>query len=121
EDVQGAIVRCAVARLSLIPGGPAPISPSELLNDPAFGEMLSVLYTQFDHVVIDSPPVLRVDDARIMAATCDSTVLVTRAGVTSQANLRQSIDRLADVGAFLAGVLLNAADRGSSYGRYGRY
>ena len=78
ESPQTAIVRCAVARLGLMPAGPAPMSPSELLNDPAFGLMLQELYKQYDHVVIDSPPIMRVDDARIMAATCDCTVLVTR-------------------------------------------
>ena len=81
--------------------------------------MLVALYKQYDHVVIDSPPVMRVDDARIMAATCDATVLVTRADRTSHSNLRASVDRLADVGAFLAGVVLNATQGGSRYGRYG--
>ena len=119
EAATSAIVRCTVARLGLLPSGPAPMSASELLNDPIFAEMLQELYKQYDHVVIDSPPVMRVDDARIMAATCDCTVLVTRADKTSASILRQSVDRLADVGAFIAGVVLNASAAGSRYGRYG--
>ncbi len=119
EPTKGAIIRSTIARLSLITGGPPPMSPSELLNDPKFNEMLLELYKQYDHVVIDSPPVMRVDDARIMAATCDCTILVTRAEKTSHSSLRASVDRLADVGAFMAGVVLNASAGGSRYGRYG--
>ena len=121
EPVHTAVIKCSVARLGLLPGGPTPMAPSELLNDPAFGEMLQEVYRQYDHVVIDSPPVLRVDDARIMAATCDCTLLVARAEKTSHGNLREAASRLADVGAFVAGVVLNASQGGSQYGRYGRY
>jgi Mrp family chromosome partitioning ATPase len=102
-----------------MPSGPAPESASELLNDPAFPEMLSKLYNHYDHVVIDSPPILPVDDARIMAALCDCTVLVARAEKTSKSILRQSADRLVDVGAFIAGVVLNGGQGGTRYGRYG--
>jgi capsular exopolysaccharide synthesis family protein len=119
EDPDCAIVRCSVARLGLMPSGPAPESASELLNDPAFPEMLSKLYNHYDHVVIDSPPILPVDDARIMAALCDCTVLVARAEKTSKSILRQSADRLVDVGAFIAGVVLNGGQGGTRYGRYG--
>jgi capsular exopolysaccharide synthesis family protein len=121
EPLETAVIKCSVTRLGLMPGGPAPMAPSELLNDPAFGEILQEAYRQYDHVVIDSPPVMRVDDARIMAATCDCTVLVARAEKTSQGHLRHSVDRLSDVGALLAGIVLNASQAGSRYGRYGRY
>jgi capsular exopolysaccharide synthesis family protein len=120
EDPDVAVVRCSVARLGLMPAGPAPAeSAGEILNDPAFPEMLSKLYNHYDHVVIDSPPVLPVDDARIMAALCDCTVLVARAEKTSKSILRQSADRLTDVGAFIAGVVLNGAQGAARYGRYG--
>src|SRR5256885_14804781 len=78
--------------------------------------MLSKLYNHYDHVVIDSPPILPVDDARIMAALCDCTVLVARAEKTSKSILRQSADRLVDVGAVIAGVGLNGGARGGPDG-----
>jgi capsular exopolysaccharide synthesis family protein len=122
RELQASLIRpCKTTRLSLLTGGPAPMSPSELLNDPCFGELLAEFYKSYDHVVIDSPPVTRVDDARVMAATCDCTILVGRAEKTSHSLLKMSVDRLMDVGAFIGGVVLNAAQAGSRYGRYGRY
>jgi len=119
ETPTNAIQTCSVTRLGLMPCGPAPSAASELLNDAAFAEMLQDLYKQYDHVVIDSPPVMRVDDARIMGATCDCTVLVARADKTSHGILRQAVDRLADVGTFIAGIVVNASQAGTRYGRYG--
>ena len=113
------VQRTNIARLSLLPAGPAPVNPCELLNHPTLGEMLRELYQQYDHVVIDSPPVTRVDDARILAAMCDCTILVARAEKTSQAALRASVDRLADVGAVIIGAILNGAQGTERYGRYG--
>jgi polysaccharide biosynthesis transport protein len=114
-----AIQATGVKNLDLFTAGPIRENPSELLNHPALSEMLSALYEQYDHVVIDSPPVMPVDDARILAATCDCTILVARAQKTSQATLKASVDRLADVGAFVAGAVLNAAQGSDRYGRYG--
>src|SRR5581483_5696286 len=84
EMVDRAIRRTTVEGLHVIPAGPSVSSPSELLNSAALGEILDDLTKQYDHVVIDTPPVLRVDDARIVAATCDSTVLVLRSDKMSR-------------------------------------
>jgi capsular exopolysaccharide synthesis family protein len=107
EMVDRAIRRTTVEGLHVIPAGPSVSSPSELLNSAALGEILDDLAKQYDHVVIDTPPVLRVDDARIVAASCDSTVLVLRADKSNRKLAEESRDRLSAVGARLLGVVLN--------------
>ena len=86
EVVDRAIKRTTIEGLHVMPAGPSVQSPSELLNSSAMAEMLDVLVRQYDHIVIDTPPVSKVDDARIVAASCDATLLVVRA---DKVNLRK--------------------------------
>jgi len=84
--------------------------------------LLRDLSSQYDQVVVDSPPVAPVTDARILAAACDSTVLVIRADKTSRRVAEHARDALASVGAAVLGVVVNDAPRGRSAGsNYGHY
>ena len=118
EIVDRAIRRTTVEGLHVMPAGPSVGNPSELLNSPALGEILDEMAKQYDHVVIDTPPVLRVDDARIVAASCDATVLVLRADRSNRKLAEESRDRLAAVGARILGVVLNDIT-GSGGGGFG--
>ena len=73
-------------------------------------EMLSGLRTSFDHIIVDTPPVLNVTDAVLLSALADSTLLVIRSGMTGKAALRRVHEVLSHVGARIMGVVLNAAD-----------
>jgi len=77
------------------------------LNSPALGEILDGLAKTYDHVVIDTPPVSRVDDGRIVAASSDATPLVLRADKSNRKLAEESRDRLLAVGARILGVVLN--------------
>jgi len=90
-----------------MPAGPPVTNPSELLNSPALTEILDGLTKTYDHVVIDTPPVGRVDDARIVAASSDATVIVLRADKSNRKLAEESRDRLLAVGARILGVVLN--------------
>src|SRR4029077_15296816 len=79
EIVDRAIRRTTVEGLHVMPAGPSVRNPSELLNSVVLSEILDGLTKTYDHVVVDTPPVARVDDARIVAASCDATVVVLRA------------------------------------------
>lgn len=89
-------------------------------------EVMRGLESQFDHIIIDTPPVLSVTDAALISALADSTLLVIRAGMTSRAALRRVHDVLSHVDARIMGVVLNAADftepdmyyYGNRYGSY---
>jgi capsular exopolysaccharide synthesis family protein len=115
-----------VPNLRFLPGGPVALNPSEMLASPRMRELIQRFEPDFDHIIIDTPPVLSVTDAALLSALADSTLLVIRAGVTSRAALRRAHDVLAHVDARIMGVILNAADfnepdrysYGSYYGKY---
>jgi succinoglycan biosynthesis transport protein ExoP len=103
--------------LELLPAGPIAHNPAEMLNSPAFSELLDTLYDRYDHVVIDSAPVVGLADSRIIAASCDATVLVLRASVSTRRNTALAHGGLNSVGAQLVGIVVNDAEDGlqSSY------
>jgi capsular exopolysaccharide synthesis family protein len=108
--------------LSLLPCGPIPTYPAELLNSEAFLGLLQKLEERFDLVVIDSTPVMSVTDACIVAAVSDVTVLVLRADSSKRRSSIQSRDLLQAVGAKILGVVVNNAPTNSSqYGYAYRY
>jgi capsular exopolysaccharide synthesis family protein len=115
-----------IENLDLLPAGVAARNPSELLNNQKFIELIESLAEKYDQVVIDSPPLLAVTDARIVAASTDATLLVLRAGKSNRKLSELSVDGLMSVGANLLGAVVNDIRRRSyksygSYGTYGRY
>lgn len=103
--------------LELLPAGPPAHNPAEMLNSPAFAELLDSFYDRYDHVVIDSAPVVGLADSRIIAASCDATVLVLRAGASTRRGTDLARAGLNSVGAQLVGIVVNDAAEGlqSSY------
>jgi capsular exopolysaccharide synthesis family protein len=122
ELVDRAVRRTTIERLHVMPSGPVPKNPSELLNSSVLGDVLAQLCEQYDHVVIDSPPVMAVDDARIVAASCDLTVLVVRAERSNRKTAGDARDALLAVGARICGIVLNDSrtTNRSTYGHYMR-
>ena len=120
-----AIQRTGTENLDILPCGPIPPNPSEILNSQAFMDMVNALCLKYDQIVIDSPPVEPVTDARILAASCDVTVLVLRAEKSTRRLSAHARDALIGVGANLLGVIVNAVPRGqdgySYYSGYGYY
>ena len=116
--IDGAIRRTTVANLQVMPAGPAASSPSDLLNTPAFNDILEALGPHYDHIIIDSPQIGKFDDARILAAGVDGTVLVVRAGKSNRRHVEDARDALMSVGARVLGVVLNGSKGGSLGGGY---
>lgn len=114
-----AIVKQEGANLSVLGAGNAyPSNPAELLNSPAFADMLATVRECYDFVVIDSPPVLPVSDAVSIAAQgCDLVLLVSRADHTGSRQLEETLQRLANVGANVGGHIFN----GFLPSRYGEH
>jgi len=114
--------------LWLLPSGPTPPNPAELLNGARAQEILARLRDTFDLVLIDSPPVLPVTDAVVLSKDVDATLLIVAAYRTSSGDLQRAAERLAQVDARVVGVVLNEATKqGSGYhggyygGRHGYY
>jgi len=115
--ISDAIQPTGIANFDFLPCGPIPQNPAELLHSEMFVEVLTELSEQYVHIVIDSSPVLPVTDARILAAGCDSTLLVLRAEKSTHKTARHARDLLQSTGARIAGVLVNgAAKKGGVYG-----
>jgi succinoglycan biosynthesis transport protein ExoP len=117
--LEEAIQETVVPNLSVLPCGPIPANPSEILNSQAFADVLDQLVDRYDHVLLDSPPVLPVTDARIIAASCDATILAVRAEKSTRKGAIHARDTLASVGARLLGVVVNDVPRRK--GIYGYY
>jgi len=113
--------------LYVMPAGPTPPFPSELLGSPTLHALIKRWRQEFDFVVIDSPPVLPVTDVQILVAVADSTVLVARAGSTTRVGLQRAysmlVQHVKDQSQPSIGVLLNGVATRSAayYGYYGTY
>lgn len=117
-DLQQAILPVpGVTNLSAIPCGPIPPNPAEVLSSPLTGELLRRLRSQFEYVIVDSPPLLSVADSRILATITDGVVMVVRAYGTPYDVVRRARALLYGAGARILGVALNDVDiRGDGYG-----
>ena len=100
-------------------GGLAP-NPSELLGSKRTSEVLFALQSDFDVVLVDSPPVLSVTDAAVLSVWVDAVLVVTSAGITTRKHLRNAVEVLRQAGAPLGGAVLNRVDAQSGY-NYGYY
>ena len=95
--------------LDLIGAGPIPPNPAELLGSRLFQEFLNEATAKYDHVVIDSPPVLLASDASVLATATDGTILVCRAKSNSRGVAQRACSLLYHVNAHVFGVVLNVA------------
>jgi len=118
-SLDDAIQPAGVDGLDLLTCGPDVPNPSEMLNSEAFSKMLKSLSEKYDRIVIDSPPVMPVTDAQILAALCDITLLILRAEQSSRKASQQARDGLLGVGARILGAIVNDVSRRN--GRYGYY
>jgi capsular exopolysaccharide synthesis family protein len=99
-----------IDNLFSIPAGPTPPNPADMLGSERFRRLLTELSERFDRVVIDSPPVVAVTDSVVLSTLVDGTVFVARAFLTARHLSAQGLRALRDVGAPVAGVVLNAVN-----------
>jgi len=122
-DVERLIQPTAVDGLQVLASGRVPANPAEVLGFPEMAALLERLRSSADYVLLDSPPVLTVADASILAQQVDGVLMVVETGVTRTDMLRQAVAMLERVKARLLGVLLNKVSvrRGSYYDYYYYY
>jgi capsular exopolysaccharide synthesis family protein len=93
--------------LALLPAGPVPSNPSELLGSARMGMLLTHLRDAYDFVIVDTPPVLAVTDAVLLARDADGVILVVKGEHTPRALVRRARDRLTLAGTRVLGVVVN--------------
>ena len=111
----------ASTNLWVLPAGTIPPNPSELLGSDAMGKLLRLVEKEFDYVIIDTPPIIPVTDAVILASQTGGIALVSRSNVTRTGHLRESLEILDAGNATVLGVILNDLPLRSKSERYGYY
>jgi capsular exopolysaccharide synthesis family protein len=111
-----------VAGLDVIPVQEIPPFPSELLGQGRLEQLLAWARDHYDYVLIDTPPVLLVTDALIIATHCDTLLVVVRIGVAQKRALRRIRQDLAKYPGKQTGIVVNALPHADTYyGGYGNY
>jgi capsular exopolysaccharide synthesis family protein len=119
-----AIIQTSAPNLSVLPAGPTPPNPADLMHSEAFGRLLEALQSRFDRIVIDSPPAGVVTDSVVLSTRVDATLLVVRARRTRRDSARRALRALTDVGGTVPGFIMNAVVTSGdsySYSYYGSY
>jgi capsular exopolysaccharide synthesis family protein len=109
--------------LKIMPSGPVPPNPAELLSSDEMRKLLNTVSERFTHIIIDSPPAISFTDASILSTMTDGVMLVVHGGKSSRAVVRRAKQQLLDVGAHIYGVVLNNVklEGSNSYYYYGYY
>ncbi|GGD35068.1 tyrosine-protein kinase Wzc [Franconibacter pulveris 1160] len=123
---QGDISRCAqktsIPGFDLVPRGQIPPNPSELLMSERFAELVKWASSQYDMVLIDTPPILAVTDAAVVGRHAGTTLMVARYAVNTLKEVETSLSRFEQNGIQVKGVILNSIfRRATGYQDYGYY
>lgn len=100
----------SVKNLSLLLCGPIPPNPAELISSDRMKELLRMLGERYDHIIIDSPPLISVTDPVILSTMVDGSILVVHSGRSTRDLVRRARQELNSVGAKVFGVVLNNVD-----------
>jgi non-specific protein-tyrosine kinase len=116
-NLEQAVHRTAHERVWLLPSGPIPANPSELLGSGRMNELLTALEQHFDIVILDAPPALAVTDPTVLSSVVTASVVVVQQGKTRSNELKSAVQRLAVAGKPIAGVVINRV-AGTQQGYY---
>lgn len=121
EDMWDVAQDASVPNLKVVSCGPVPPNPAELLTSPRFVQLVEALEKDADVILIDSPPILPVADASIMASKVGGVILVINSGVTSRSVAIRARAELERAGVPIIGTVLNAFQPSSSSYYYQPY
>jgi capsular exopolysaccharide synthesis family protein len=118
-EIESLIHNLPIKNLSLLPSGAIPPNAAELISSDKMKNLLATLADRYDHILIDSPPLMHVTDPVILSTMVDGVILVVHGGKSTRDMVRRSRQELAAVGAKIFGVVLNNVDlRGDGYDGY---
>ena len=122
KEIYDVMIPSHIPNLDVVPAGPIPTNPSELLGSERLTEITKQLQQEYDIVIFDTPPVTAVADPMILSPMADGVILVVEANQTRKPVVMQAITRLRQVKANLIGGIVNKFDiKRSGYGYYYYY
>jgi protein-tyrosine kinase len=107
-DLSTAVPVSGLTGLAVLPTGPVPPNPLELLSRASFAALLAKAQSEYDVILIDTPPVTEYSDAHCIAFRAGDTLLLTREGHTRMAQTERAVRELADASARIVGTVMNA-------------
>ena len=120
-NVEEAITHTHIPNLDVIPCGPVPPNPSEILGSGRMADLLDRLRKHCARIIIDSPPITAVTDAVVLAKFADGLVLVISAGETPREIIQNGLGQLRSVNAHVLGAVLNGVEMGRDSTYYYQY
>jgi polysaccharide biosynthesis transport protein len=118
-SLEDLIQKLPVPNLSLLACGPIPPNPAELISSEKMKSMLKTLAERYDHILIDSPPLMHVTDPVILSTMVEGVIIVVQSGRSTRDVVRRARQELTAVGAKIFGVVLNNVDfRRDGYDNY---
>lgn len=121
DALASAVVPSETANLFLLPAGPVPPSPTELLSTARIEAILEEGAAQYDVVVVDSPPILGLADSPLISALVDGVVFVVEADRSRRGSLKTSLRRLRGMRPLVLGAVLTKFDPLKAGNRYSEY
>jgi polysaccharide biosynthesis transport protein len=121
-EIDGLIRKLEIPNVSLLSSGAIPPNPAELISSERMRNLLRELGERYDHILIDSPPLINVTDPVILSAMVDGVILVVHGGKSTRGVAQRARQDLVSVGAKIFGVVLNNVDmRREGYNEYYYY
>jgi len=120
-DLENAIQESGVPNLNVMTAGPIPPNPAEMLNSNSMTKLMEQLRESYDVVLIDTPPILAVTDAQLLASKSDGVLMVINAGKVKKEVVLKAKENLTRVNARILGVVLNNVKRKASEEYYYYY
>jgi polysaccharide biosynthesis transport protein len=112
SELDAVIQKLDIPNLSVLPSGRIPPNPAEMISSARMKEMMVLLAERYDHIVIDSPPLLKVTDPVILSTLVDGVILVVHGGKSTRDVVRRTRHELSIAGARIFGVVLNNVEVG---------
>ncbi len=121
NELKDVIIPTGIENLDIIPSGPVPPNPAEIIGSQKMTALIEELKTRYDRILIDSPPITAVTDSMLLASMSDGVVLIIKAGVTARQVVKNGLEQLKSVNANLMGAVLNAIKAGRDSYYYYQY
>jgi len=119
--LQDVIIHSEIPNLDVIPCGPIPPNPSEIIGSQKMSRIMEKLQEKYDRIIVDSPPITAVTDSTVLAKFVDGVMLVVHAGVTPRQVVKTGLEQIQGVDANILGAVLNDVDTGKESYYYYQY